>query len=116
VDLATNSCWDGRLSLLLEHLGTYTLALTQDANLAAGVDLTAGFTQAGKGNFTGPIFTGQEGSFLTAFGDQRSSQWSLDITGADRVSHGNEVPEASTMTLSMIGLIAAGLLARRRVA
>lgn len=110
VDASTNSCWDGYLSLSLSLSGIYTLALTQDANLAQGPDLASGFIQANTGNFTGPLFTGSDGSFLTAFGEQRTSFYALDIVGASGVSQPSEVPEPSTLGLSFISLAACAVV------
>ncbi|MFN7918408.1 MAG: DVUA0089 family protein [Vicinamibacterales bacterium] len=109
-DATTGACWDSQLVLTLLPAGTYTLALTQYANLALGPLLSDGFGQVGNGNFTGPMFLGTVGSFIDANLAQRTGAWAVDIGGVNSafVNGGPApVPEPASMVLLASGLAAA---------
>lgn len=107
-DPVTHSCWDARLDVGTLAAGHYTLALTQSDNTPLGPLLSDGFSRAGQGNFTGPSFLGAPGAFLDANLTQRTSHWSVTVTGASLV------PEPAAATLWLIGLLSAAALPRRR--
>ena len=92
----TGFAWDAEITFPLLPAGTYTLALTQANNFAAGPFLADGFARAGEGNFTGADLGIPGGSFLDISGDQRDSHWAVDITGA-------EVPEPSGLWFVLAG-------------
>jgi hypothetical protein len=95
------NCFDSALSLPLPA-GSYILALSQYDNLPNGPTLADGFSESGNGNFTGTL-TGNPGGgpFLDQFGNQRTGQWAVDISGVDTAA---AVPEPSTMILVATGL------------
>jgi len=84
-------------ALLLTPLlaGTYTVALSQNANFANGPTLGDGFLGAGKPGFDG-----------------RSSAWALDIVDVDSAA---AIPEPTTFALTLLGLVAVAGLGRSRL-
>jgi hypothetical protein len=105
-DPNTGFCWDAFIAAPLST-GSYTLVLTEDDNLALGPTLADGFSEAGTGDFTGPLFLGTAGSFILADGSSRTSGWAVDITTPAQTA---VVPEPGSMLLVLSG---AGLLLRR---
>lgn len=104
-DPVTGLAADAAFSIALPA-GQYTLALTQYDNFALGA-LSAGFSQAGTGNFTpGMSPTCTASSFCDWSGASRTGQWALAITGV------SAVPEPGSFALMLGGAI--GLLALRR--
>lgn len=109
-DPTTGACWDSQLVLTLLPAGTYTLALTQYANVALGGLLSDGFSQVGMGNFTGPMFVGAAGAFIDANLAQRTGAWAVDIAGVNGafINGGPApVPEPGSIVLLATGLAAA---------
>jgi hypothetical protein len=98
-DVTTLNCFDSYLFLNL-GAGSYTLALTENDNLAIGPTFADGFTQAGNGNFTCGEFMGTPGGFCDASPSQRNSAWALDITTPATAP----VPEPSTYALLLSGI------------
>jgi hypothetical protein len=98
-DATTLNCFDSYLSLTL-GAGSYSLALTENDNLAAGPTFADGFTQAGNGNFTCAEFMGTPGGFCDASPSQRNSAWALDVTTPATAP----VPEPSTYALLLSGI------------
>jgi hypothetical protein len=99
-DPSTGNAWDADLVIDLNP-GTYTIALTQWDNYAAGPNLSNGFVRAGQGNFTG-------GPFRDADGNLRNGSYTLSVTA-------EVIPEPGTCALAALGLLPlAGALARRR--
>jgi hypothetical protein len=105
-DPASGFCWDGYMSTALPS-GSYLLALTEDDNLAFGPTLADGFSRTGQGNFTGPNFTGQSGSFILVTGAQRTSDWDLQIDGATTVA-AVATPELGSMYVFLSGALLIG--------
>src|SRR5258708_3115248 len=97
-DATTLNCFDAYLPLVLDA-GSYTLALTENDNLAIGPTFADGFTQAGNGNFTCAEFMGTPGGFCDASPSRRSNAWALDITTPTNIPSTEPVPEPSTYTL-----------------
>jgi hypothetical protein len=110
VDPVVGFCWDGYVSVSSDA-GFFLLALTQDDNLPVGPLLSDGFSRTGQGNFTGPEFTGQPGSFLLITGDQRTADWALEIEADVAVA----VPEPGTLQSLAAGIVLV-LIGRRRIA
>ncbi|NUZ04817.1 DVUA0089 family protein [Piscinibacter koreensis] len=106
-DPVTGLAADAGLSIVL-GIGNYLLALTQYDNSALG-DLSAGFFNAGAGNFT-PALSGNcpATSFCDWTGNARTANWALNITGV------TSIPEPASLGLAFAGLAVAGLLRRRR--
>jgi hypothetical protein len=98
-DATTLNCFDAYLPLVLDA-GSYTLALTENDNLAVGPTFADGFTQAGNGNFTCAEFMGIPGGFCDASPSQRNSAWALDVTTPATAP----VPEPSTYALLLSGI------------
>ena len=104
VDPASGFCWDAYLSLPLDA-GDYLFVLTEDDNQPLGPSFTDGFLRAGQGNFTGPAFTGEPGSFILEDGSQRSPNWAVEIA---------TIPEPATVLLLGVGLLTLGAYRRER--
>jgi len=81
--------------------GTYTLALAVDDNSPAGFLVTDGFVQDANPGFTCQE-AGTSGSFCdltTVFGDTRTGNYAIAITGADSVT----TPEPGSILLLLTG-------------
>ena len=110
IDPVSGYCLDGEIQQTLAA-GSYTLALTEYDNIPSGPNLSDGFPQTGNGNFTGPEFLGQPGSFILFDGSQRNNDWAVQIDGVP-------VPEPGTATLgtsALLALIAVGRKLRRGI-
>jgi hypothetical protein len=105
-DSVTGACWDSYLQSNLPA-GVYTAVITQSDNGPLGPFLGDGFLRTGQGNFTGPAFSGQPGSFIDANLSQRTANWSLDMLDVDNVAR---IPEPGSMLLVLTGSV---LLSRR---
>ena len=102
-DPVSGFCLDAFIQGILNVPGTYTLALTEWDNIPSGPTLADGFPQTGNGNFTGPEFTGNPGSFLLFNGAQRTSDWALQIDVAP-------IPEPGSLGLALsAGFVAIAL-------
>jgi hypothetical protein len=106
-DVATGLCLDASIydnaSIPLTlAAGVYTLILGEQGN-TPGALASDPYSQAGNGNFTGPLYTGNAGSFIDPFGNQRSSAWAVEITGVNDTS---SVPEPAAVFLSAAGICA----------
>lgn len=114
-DPSTGFCGDAYLNRSGLAAGTYTLALTQFPNVVNGANLSAGFSQAGTGNFTGGFCSVSGGSFLDEACNQRNSNYSLNIVGVDSATAGGSavIPEPATALL-VIPVALAFLLKRKR--
>ena len=114
-DSVTGACWDSFITLPSLNPGSYIVILSQADNLPSGGFLLDGFSRTGQGNFTGPAFLGQPGSFVDAIPSQRTSAWALDIRDADSAYI---IPEPSTtgvVFLSGVALFYARRRASRRM-
>lgn len=109
-DAVTNACWDSLFTLELTT-GVYTLVLSQSDNSAFGPTFGDGFSRDGQGNFTGPAFIGQPGSFWDQNPNQRDGHWAVDILNVDSPV---VVPEPSSALLIAGGLLSSALYSRRR--
>jgi len=114
IDPTSGFCLDAEIDSFL-NAGSYTLALTEYDNIPSGPTLADGFPQTGNGDFTGPEFLGIPGSFILFDGQQRTSDWALDIdiTGTTTIA---TAPEPDSLILTGLGLIAAAFIARRKLA
>ncbi len=110
IDSATNFCLDAYISASLAD-GQYIVALTEDNNLPFGPTLADGFLQQGQGNFTGPAVGQPDGSFLLITGDQRTSNWAVDISPVDSAQIPSAVPEPAFVLPTILMLLS--LAARR---
>ena len=90
--------------------GTYTVAVSQFANFAAGANLSDGFTEDGNGNFTASNTECTQGSFCDVTGTptftNRTNVWAYDILN---VASADQVGVAEPATLGLFGLAIAGL-------
>jgi hypothetical protein len=77
--------------------GNYRLVLTVLDNLPNGPTYDDGFTRDGQGAFTQTVFFG-EGPFSSPFGDSRSPNFSLQLTGDITV------PEPATYAITALAL------------
>jgi hypothetical protein len=112
IDAQTGFCWDAYLNPNL-NAGHYLLALTETDNSANGPFLTNGFHEQGNGNFTGPIYLGQPGSFILPTGEARTGNWAVDILGVNSASTVT-TPEPAGALLIGTGLAGLALTRRRR--
>ncbi|HEY3439100.1 MAG TPA: DVUA0089 family protein [Paludibaculum sp.] len=113
-DSVTGACWDAFLTSPLPA-GNYTVVLTEADNSPNGPSLADGFSRDGQGNFTGPAYLGQAGSFLDANPNQRTSAWALDILNVDRAQIAT-VPEPASAGLFAGGCCLLLFVRRRKVA
>lgn len=97
-------CLDSLITL--NTPGNYILALSQSGNFPNGPTLADGFSQQGNGNFTG-------GPFLDIFGDTRTGDWEIEISGPVSAPN-SEVPEPATAALLAAGLSALAIARKRR--
>jgi hypothetical protein len=132
MDPATGECGDAYYPTTLSfpagtwEAGTYTVALTEDANAAIGPTLADGFFGEAvlgvtpPGNFTcGPSYQGNPPTVPTtnAFCDEfdpgveRTGNWALDIDNVTAASEFGAVPEPASFPLFGSGL--AGLVILR---
>lgn len=88
IDPATGEAHDALLEFGGLSAGTYTVSLSQFANLANGPTLGDGFLGAGATGFDG-----------------RSSAWALDILSVDSAA---QIPVPTTLALALFGLAAVG--------
>jgi hypothetical protein len=102
------SAFDACITMALAA-GTYTLALTEFDNYAIGPNFSDGFVEStfdpGDDTFTS-LFGCSNGQFCDANGDNRTSAYALDVT--------YDAPEPATLPLLGSGLLALGLMRRRR--
>ena len=85
IDPVSNFCLDAYIQTPLSA-GNYLAFLTEADNVANGPTLADGFLHQGEGNFTGPEFTGNPGSFVLFDTSQRASDWSVEISGLETTS------------------------------
>jgi len=112
-DPGTGACLDVALSESALTTGdTYLVVLTENSNSPVAPTLGDGFTQAGSGDFTGPDFGCPDGSFCDPFGNDRTGNWAVDISGATSAQLAG-VPEPETMLPLLIASSAAVLLRRQ---
>jgi PEP-CTERM motif len=126
----SNSCGSGNLYLgacldasgqMPLAAGTYTLALTQEGNVANCADflpgdLSCGFSQQGNGNYT-PAATGLPGctAFCGTLFTQEDGHWAVDILNvASATEVSGATPEPSTWILSIAGIALLLVASRRR--
>ena len=109
-DPASGFCWDAFLSQSLSP-GNYFVVLTEDNNTPNGPLFSDGFSMQGQGNFTGPEFRGQPGSFILIDGSQRTSAWAFDISGADLA--GTPEPGSGLFVATSLALLAAVKFGRK---
>ena len=100
-----NFCQDAYAQVFL-IAGDYVLALTQNANTPNG-NLGDGFFYDADSNFNN--------GFVGTFGFQGTSQWALDIVGADSASAPLAIPEPGSALLAATALFLVGLGVRKRV-
>jgi len=108
--------WDSLLSVQGLAPGTYTVALTQWNNFAAGPNLSNGFEQDGSANSNFTVtdtayfpLSGDTGYFWDNAGVERNGNWAMDIVTT------SSIPEPSSLLLGGIGSLAGlGLAWKRR--
>lgn len=105
IDPVSHACLDAALTLPSLNPGTYLVVLTENDNTPNGPDFASGFVEQGNGNFTGVNQGFPGASFLDPFGNQRTPNFDLTISGVDSAE---SVPEPATVSLLIAGL---GLLA-----
>jgi hypothetical protein len=111
-DPTTGNCDDIYYQGLLQP-GTYTLALAVYNNTPVDFSLADGFVEDGNPGFTCAEL-GVAGSFCdltTAFGDSRTGNYAIAITGADSAVN---LPEPGSVFLLFAGGAMIALLRRRR--
>lgn len=84
-------------------LGSYRLVLTVLDNLPNGPAYGDGFTRDGQGAFTQPLFFG-EGPYSSPYGDSRSPNFSVQLTGDITVLQADPVPEPATYAITALAL------------
>ncbi len=88
--------------------GRYFLALTQYPNFPLG-NRWDGYQFQGQGNFTGPLFRGDPGSFIDQDSTQHTGLWAIGIDftpeGPDSELDARAIPEPAPMVPAAIGLI-----------
>lgn len=108
-DPVSGNCFDSYYSQPIPA-GTYTLYLTEYDNQANGPFLSSVFSEDGQGNFTGPLFIGKPGSFISIDTTQRTSAWALDILGVDEAAQLGPLSGTPLPTLGFKGFAALTLL------
>lgn len=116
IDPVTGNEFDTFLEATLTP-GLYTVAVSQYYNFAVGPLLSDGFSEAGRGNFTGTDFGGGtlDGlPFIDAGGNQRTNAWAFEILNVDgATAAGGTVPEPTSLAIfGVLGI--AGCISRRR--
>jgi len=107
-------------SLLTSSLaaGSYLVALTEYDNVPNG-NLSSGFFESGKGNFT-PGLTGCPAPAFCAFSlnppgySLRTGNWALDILGVTSIGV-SQTPEPPTVLLLGVGLSGIALIRKRKI-
>lgn len=101
-DPVTGAHYDTFLAISLPP-GTYTVCIMQFNNFANGPNLSNGFVDTGRGNFTaassGPL--GATGPFWDATHHQRDSHWAFDILN---VNQAQAIPKPA-IKISAVGMI-----------
>ncbi|MEP3248183.1 MAG: DVUA0089 family protein [Sneathiella sp.] len=96
--------------------GSYTVAISQFGNFNLGV-LGDGFVKTGQTNYTS-IQGCSNGIFCNASGDNRLAAWAIEVVGAsglERISGDiSAVPLPAALPLFGVGLLAFGIISRRR--
>ena len=111
-----DACWDAIIAFSGAPATSYILALTEDDNTFQGFVLSDGFSEDGNGNFTGPNYDNQPGSFLLADGTQRTADRTLNVVSADPTLSAQEVgvPEPASGLLLLSGLTFLGRAIQRK--
>ena len=110
IDPGSGLCLDASLVLHLPA-GNYLVTLSEYDNVPLGPRFENGFFRAGQGNFTGPEFLGQPGSFVLFDGSQRTANWALEMS-AESVR--TAVPEPGGLSLA-VGIVLCLWSARHQV-
>lgn len=111
-DPVTGQYWDSYIRATLPA-GNYTVALTQYDNYAPGPNLSDGFIEGPKTNFTAAYGCSNQ-SFCDKSGANRNALWYADVTGVTSAAEVSNVPEPSVPALLAAGLTCLGVLRRRR--
>jgi hypothetical protein len=117
VGTGPGGCLDSFLQISLAA-GAYTLALTENDNIALGPNFSNGFSQAGQGNFTGPEFGCSNGIFCDSAGDNENGNWEVDLLNVTSASVGTGTPEPGTLWLlsgAFVAALGGAFLRRRRI-
>jgi hypothetical protein len=94
-DPSTGEALDAAFTTASLAAGVYTLALAQADNYLLGFNLSAGFAQAGTGNFSA-AFGCSNAAFCDYAGNNRNSSWTLNFSGNTLTS---VVPEPGSLAL-----------------
>lgn len=117
-DSVTGQCWDTYLSSTLAA-GNYTVSIMEYDNFANGPNLSDGFEQDGRGNFTngGNFFCNNGLPFCDAGGHTRENFWAFDVLGVEGATAqppATNVPEPGSLGMLGFGSLVAGWLLWRR--